>query len=173
MSWKPLSRALDVIDGKSGARSPLGSGVYIEQSQGRLSILLETSRKRSMKLRIPGTTEAEDSGLYLESDLVNRDSIRDLRVDRDTALLDFEKFTNPRIRFWKSGDRIKPFGMRGHKLLSDIFVDRKIPEFERGRIPLVVSQDKIAWIAGVMISDEFKVDRGTKRVLKLRLCERS
>ena len=57
----------------------------------------------------------------------------------------------------------RPLGMRGRKLLSDIFIDKKIPEFERGIVPLIVSGDKIAWIAGVMISDEFKVTKIRKR----------
>jgi tRNA(Ile)-lysidine synthase len=61
--------------------------------------------------------------------------------------------------------------MEGHRLLSDIFIDNKVPEFERDSVPLVVSGDRIAWVAGIMVSDDFKILPSTEEVLKIELCK--
>jgi tRNA(Ile)-lysidine synthase len=66
---------------------------------------------------------------------------------------------------------MRPLGMTGHRLLSDIFIDKRIPDFERHSIPLVVANGEIAWVAGVAVSDDFKITENTKRVLKIELCE--
>lgn len=43
------------------------------------------------------------------------------------------------VRSWKPGDRFKPSGMLGTKKLQDFFVDLKIPQHERHRIPIIIN----------------------------------
>ena len=123
-------------------------------------------------MQVPGITEFSNSGCCLESSVMRREELKSLDENRSIAHLDFDKVGIATVRFWRNGDRIKPLGMAGHRLLSDIFVDHKIPEFDRRTIPLVFSGRNIAWIGGVMISDDFKVDRDTKTILRIALCER-
>jgi len=61
-----------------------------------------------------------------------------------------------RLRAWRAGDRFRPLGLRGRKKLQDFFVDAKIPREERGRVPLLVAGDRIAWVVGHRIADEFR-----------------
>ena len=74
------------------------------------------------------------------------------------------------VRNWQSGDRIRPLGLKGHrKKLQDLFVDRKVSRAERARIPLVLdAQDRIVWVVGQGVSDDFRVTRGATSVLILR-----
>ena len=61
------------------------------------------------------------------------------------------------IRNRRRGDRFRPLGMSHHKKLKDLLIDRKIDAALRDRIPLVVWQGTIVWVAGVEVSDLFKV----------------
>jgi tRNA(Ile)-lysidine synthase len=46
--------------------------------------------------------------------------------------------------------------MSGEKKLQDFFVDAKVPRQERGRIPLLLTGDRIAWVVGHRIAEEFR-----------------
>jgi tRNA(Ile)-lysidine synthase len=71
------------------------------------------------------------------------------------------------VRGWSDGDRIAPLGLAGTKSLQDLFVDRKVPRSVRGLLPVVESAGEIAWVAGVAVSDTFKVTDRTTEVARL------
>jgi tRNA(Ile)-lysidine synthase len=62
-----------------------------------------------------------------------------------------------KIRNRRDGDRFRPLGMAHDKKLKDLLIDRKIAASSRDRIPLLVYEDTIAWVAGVEVSELFKV----------------
>ena len=64
------------------------------------------------------------------------------------------------IRNRRDGDRFQPLGMTREKKLKDFLIDRKIPSEFRDRIPLVLWGGKIVLLAGVEISELFKVGEG-------------
>jgi tRNA(Ile)-lysidine synthase len=67
------------------------------------------------------------------------------------------------VRSWVEGDRMSPLGLSGTKSLQDLFVDRKVPRSVRALLPVVESAGEIAWVAGVAVSETFKVtDRTTE-----------
>ena len=72
-----------------------------------------------------------------------------------------------RVRSWAEGDRMRPLGLDGTKSLQDLFVDRKVPRSLRTDLPVVESGGEIAWVAGVAISDLFKVTEGTTEMARL------
>jgi tRNA(Ile)-lysidine synthase len=61
------------------------------------------------------------------------------------------------IRNRRHGDRFRPLGMSHDKKLKDLLIDRKIAAASRDRIPLLIWQGAIVWVAGVEVSDLFKV----------------
>ncbi len=63
------------------------------------------------------------------------------------------------IRCWREGDRIKPLGLGGTKTLQDLFTDSGVPRSLRARLPVLVAGERIAWVAGVAVSDEFRLER--------------
>jgi tRNA(Ile)-lysidine synthase len=71
------------------------------------------------------------------------------------------------VRLAQPGDRMQPFGMRGHKKLSDLFIDRKIPRREREQMPVVERDGEILWIAGVATSECARVGRDTRDVVRI------
>ena len=62
-----------------------------------------------------------------------------------------------KIRNRRDGDRFRPLGMAHDKKLKDLLIDRKIAASSRDRIPLLLYEDTIAWVAGVEVSELFKV----------------
>lgn len=64
------------------------------------------------------------------------------------------------VRNRREGDRFHPLGMAQEKKLKDFLIDRKIPAEARDRIPLLVWNGAIVWVAGVEISEAFKLTGG-------------
>ena len=71
------------------------------------------------------------------------------------------------VRRWAEGDRMSPLGLDGTKSLQDLFVDRKVPRSVRLLLPVVESAGEIAWVAGVAVSESFKVSGRTTNAAKL------
>ena len=79
------------------------------------------------------------------------------RRDPCREILDASVLDEPlRVRAWRAGDRFRPLGLRGRKKLQDFFVDAKIPRDSRARVPLLLAGDRIAWVVGYRIADEFR-----------------
>jgi len=76
-----------------------------------------------------------------------------------------------RVRARRPGDRMKPFGMRGSKKLSDIFIDAKIPLRLRERSPVFEDADGPFWVPGVAADERTRITPRTRRVIRMRLHE--
>ena len=86
----------------------------------------------------------------------------------DTAVLDPEALGGELlVRAWRDGDRMRPLGLGGTKSLQDIFTDRGVPRSLRRTLPVVTAGDRIAWIAGVAVSEEFAAPLGADRAAVL------
>jgi tRNA(Ile)-lysidine synthase len=87
-----------------------------------------------------------------------------------TAVVDAARVSALSVRFRRPGDRFRPLGLGGRKKLQDFFVDRRVPRDGRDLVPLVVDRDdRIVWVAGHAISEEFRVTGRTRAVVILRL----
>ena len=87
------------------------------------------------------------------------------------AVVDWAAAEGPlAVRSRKAGDRFRPLGLDGTKKLQDFLVDRKVAARERDRVPLVVDRlDRIVWVAGHAVSEDFRVTGGTGAVVILKL----
>ncbi|HEY0370754.1 MAG TPA: tRNA lysidine(34) synthetase TilS, partial [Thermoanaerobaculia bacterium] len=61
------------------------------------------------------------------------------------------------VRNRRPGDRFHPLGLPHPKKLKEFLIDRKIAAELRDRLPLLVWNGEIVWIAGVEVSERFKV----------------
>ncbi|MEA3475716.1 MAG: tRNA lysidine(34) synthetase TilS [Candidatus Cloacimonadota bacterium] len=88
---------------------------------------------------------------------------------RNTCYVDLDKVKFPvTIRYRQPGDRFTPLGMHNPKKLKNFFIDSKVPRFERDKIILVEDQNQIIWLAGIRISENIKITRQTKHVLRIK-----
>jgi tRNA(Ile)-lysidine synthase len=74
------------------------------------------------------------------------------------------------VRSRQPGDRFRPLGMGGReKKLQDVLVDRKVAREERDSLPLVVdSADKIVWVVGESVAEDFRVTEASQAVIFLK-----
>jgi tRNA(Ile)-lysidine synthase len=72
------------------------------------------------------------------------------------------------MRNFRPGDRFQPLGMRGHKKVKELFIEKKIPLSVRASLPLLVLGDEIIWIPGYGRSEVGKVTPDTKVILNLK-----
>ena len=87
------------------------------------------------------------------------------RPDPFTAYLDRSKLSGALFaRSIREGDRFKPLGMCGTKLVSDYFTDRKVSRFRRNA-PLICDNKGILYVAGHTVDERAKVtDKSTQLV---------
>jgi tRNA(Ile)-lysidine synthase len=73
------------------------------------------------------------------------------------------------LHTWQQGDRFKPLGMQGTKLVSDYLIDKKINQFEKDKCLVLTSKttNQIAAVIPYQISNDFKINEKTKSVLKI------
>ncbi|MFH1540600.1 MAG: tRNA lysidine(34) synthetase TilS [Elusimicrobiota bacterium] len=96
----------------------------------------------------------------------NKSSLKEVSAFFDASKIDIKKI---KIRKWRFGDKMVPFGMDGSKKLQDIFTDEKISKNVRNKIPIVCDGKKIIWVAGVKRSNDAKITNKSKEVLKIEL----
>lgn len=136
------------------ARSPeggtieLGGGVEARVEGGAVCFAAgEDAEPAAALLSVPGSCRFGEWALRAE--LGGRAGAGD-------ASLDPSSLAEPLVvRAWRPGDRMRPLGLGGSKSLQDIFGDRKVPRSQRRRVPVVTSAGRIAWIAGIAVSEEF------------------
>lgn len=73
------------------------------------------------------------------------------------------------LRNRRPGDRFAPLGSTSEKKLKDFLIDRKIPVEVRDRLPLLVCDDRIVWVGGVEVSEQFKVIDRSQPMFEIRL----
>lgn len=108
-------------------------------------------------------------GLYIKTSIINSNKYE---KSRNIGYFDYDKLKFPlKVRTRKNGDRFTPLGHKSEKKLKDFFIDQKVDREKRDDIPLIISNDKIIWLIGLRISDNFKVTESTKRILKIEVCD--
>lgn len=72
-------------------------------------------------------------------------------------------------RYWREGDRIRPLGMDGSQLVSDILIQRKVPVFMKPSVVVVEMNSQIIWVAGHRIAEQCKVTPATQTIWQMTI----
>jgi len=132
--------------------------------------VVKSSSPFEVDLLSPGRTFIEEIGKEVVIEEMDRDQLKDYGGPLSTALMDYESLRFPlKVRNFRPGDRFSPLGVRGTQKLKDFFIDHKVPKFERSSVPLLISEEEIAWVVGYRIDERVKVTEKTKRVLKVKV----
>lgn len=129
-------------------------------------------------------TDVEGEGTYRYGDFVFEIQIIEVENNKDfikilenylkngeklyTKWFDYDKINFAvQIRSRKEGDYLVINETGNKKKLKKYFADEKIPQRERELIPLFSDGSHIMWVVGHRISEAYKVNSDTKRVMKV------
>ncbi|MDE7045347.1 MAG: tRNA lysidine(34) synthetase TilS, partial [Acetatifactor sp.] len=112
------------------------------------------------------------SGL-LEFTLLSGRQYEEVPRNQYTKWFDYDKIEKSiYIRYRETGDFLSIADGHGqiiHKSLKDYMITEKIPREDREALPLLTEGSHVLWIVGGRISEYYKVDRNTKRILQVQL----
>lgn len=161
-----LDDIIDAIqDQRTGARFP-GITVEVFVDRGELLIAPQSPAPRSWTFP---HAEAEhlDAPLRITTSSFNRIV---LNAGTSTAWFDVDRIAWPiELRPWRPGDRMRPDGLGGSKLVSDILIDAKVPRSTKERVLVLADTDRILWLCGFRIAADVKATSASTRVLRLDL----
>lgn len=175
-----FSHVEDIIDkvvfGASGAALDLPLGLSASREYDTILIrsasVLPADKTVDFKpraLRVPGLTRLDELDVTIDARFGAPDEM-DAGAGADVAFLDAGLIGgNIQVRPVKSGDKFRPLGLKGTKKLSDLLIDEKVTRELRRRTPIVETEGKIVWVAGIRIDDRYKVTGRTKKTLILKL----
>lgn len=108
---------------------------------------------------------------HIEASLISRADFKPKR-DNTTAYFDADVLAGASrliLRHPRTGDRIKPYGMKGSRLLSDIFNDMHATHRERREALVLEADGVILWLVGVRASRVATVTAATTQILRLKV----
>jgi len=151
---------------QSGFARDLPWGLRAERQYGKLTVLrsdLEPPMVTPSVLPLPGGVDLGQAGV------MNAEAIEagDTSGSACSVVVDIGDVRTFVVDAVRAGDRMRPLGMEGSRKLSDLLVDAKVPRRERQATPIVRDGDRIVWLAGVRMSDEYRVRPGTRRAMRL------
>ncbi|MCF8021585.1 MAG: tRNA lysidine(34) synthetase TilS [Clostridiales bacterium] len=175
--FEHVETMLELLQKKKGSwetHLPKGVRVYREYNY----LLFNKNHKKdleevapySYELEVPGCVFIPELGVFVKSRLLSSAQVNDPEsLTREEAVLDYDKISSKLyVRGKYPGDYFIPIGLDGAKIkLKKFFIDQKIPWHKRNKIPLVVSDNEIIWVAGIRPAENYKLTRNTERILYL------
>ncbi len=174
---------------KEGNRSiSLPFGILARRQYG-LVVIENGEPNNRMRLWMQETVEipwGEDMGLFpyvcclsgigkMEFSIIFLENGPNVPKNLYTKWFDYDKIEEPLvIRPRRRGDFLTISDGKGgmaHKSLKDYMITEKIPKQIRDKIPVIAAQSHVLWLAGWRISEYFKVQENTKRVLQVKLIQ--
>ena len=169
-----IESIIKLLDAGSDFDYDLPKGMFVRRKVKKLAFLTKRLYAEPViycyELAVPGKTAIPeiDAAVIIESMAKLVDPVRppgSMEIVLDQKCL----VGKLRVRSWKPGDRIQPFGMTGSKKIQDIFVDAKVPRESRDRVPIMEDGQKIIWVAGFALSDLVKVTESTGDFIVMRV----
>ena len=177
LNFEKLNKVRELILKGKNFEYNLGSSIFVESSFGKIRLFKSpedlTDTSFEYKIDGEGIFKFDPPGIMVKFSTVNR-APWDLGDGKTKAVFDLKKLKFPLIlRNRRTGDRIRPLGMKGHKKVKDVMIERKINRRLRGKIPILTDADgRIMWIVGYIVSEDFKVDPNTEKVLIVEILNR-
>jgi tRNA(Ile)-lysidine synthase len=157
----------------AGAELDLPRGLHLRVDYGEVVLTAEGAGPKyealpveGDEIAVPGTTSI--GGWRFEASIVGHNASPQ-SVDEWEVRVDADSIEGGlRVRRRRPGDRFRPLAMAGDKKLQDVFVDAKVPRWQRDSVPVVCDEAGIVWVAAYRIAERVKVTISTRRILRLR-----
>ncbi len=170
-----ITSVLQLIKKQPGRRIDLPYGITAMREYNHIE--LRTKGKDLSKdlepreLLIPGITPLFEEGKSIKASLLNYKKNMIIPQSICTKWFDYDKIKDTvLIRCRKQGDYLC-IDKGGTKKLKALLIDEKIPRQKRDILPLLADGSHIMWVIGNRISEAYKVDENTRRILQITITE--
>lgn len=153
-----LERVEAVLRGELPAVEAAGAPLTVRAGGNRLRFQTGSpiSPRGPLSIAAPGETSAPEWGVRVV--IQPSPPPQDPRRGALAAILDEAAVAPPlRLRVPARGDRFHPLNAPGGRLLSDLFLDRRIPAAERTGWPVLEDAEGILWVPGVATAHRARV----------------
>lgn len=171
VAFEQVERVIDALSSGEDFTITLPSGRIYAQRKDKLFQIRGAVEQVQVEpfdyvLKIPGRTVIDQIALAIDTEIIEGAIIH--KAAANEVLIGANAITGTlRMRNIHPGDRITPFGMHGTKKLQDIFVDKKIPKPDRARAAVVVDDEKILWVVGIISSEAGRVTDKTRQTIRM------
>lgn len=178
-----IGEILSLFEGTGSRRVDLPMGMYAARSYtrvclGRHSEAMRPPLEYVLPEELPeGETvriELAERG-RLEFTVFSGRQYEEVPRNQYTKWFDYDKIEKSIcVRYRETGDFLSISDGRGgtiHKSLKDYLITEKIPREDREEIPLLTEGNHVLWVIGRRISEYYKVDMNTQRILQVQLKE--
>ena len=156
-----VQRVLQLLaSGSSGARVPLGSDLVAELSFGRLRLTELGPAVEIGPLALEGQRGEQTWGRWRFRWQPAPAPERQGRADLHAWFIPPSAPLS--VRSWRPGERLRPLGGSGRRLLVRCFQDARVPSSLRASWPVLTLKDDVVWVPGVCRSDARIPLRGTE-----------
>jgi tRNA(Ile)-lysidine synthase len=144
--------------GVSGARVPLGVRWTAELTFGRLRLAADESAPRVDAWTLEGGRGEGAWGRWRFRWELTAAPEQQERIGLSAWFIP-DSLT---VRSWAPGEKLKPLGGTGRRLIVRCFQEVRVPRSRRGSWPVLARSDEVIWIPGVCRSDARVPARGTE-----------
>ncbi len=153
------------INGLNG-KSFLSGNYEAVIERGKIVVKLRAENDKKISFSIDETESELTQPIHLKIEKL--EAIPEFEKNPNIAYFDAEKLQFPlTLRHWQEGDTFVPFGMNGHKKVSDFFVDEKFSRHKKNETWFLISGNEILWIVGHRADNRFRVTKSTKNIIRL------
>ena len=177
-----VDSVLELIEKGAGKRVDLPYHMeaihYYNKMVLRKKNLINEGKILEIEAVIPGSVRIPDTNMQLSFELItvsedNRSELEKMysvKKNDYTKWFDYDKIRNTVLaRYRKTGDFFECNSTGNRKKIKDFFIDQKVPAEKRERILLLADGNHIIWVIGFRISEYYKVNSGTRRILKVKV----
>jgi tRNA(Ile)-lysidine synthase len=163
-----LEDILNAMDGQSGKTFNSATHELIVD-RGVLKVYLSGSLPAG-NIQISGEGVYTFGDLSFELKIYPKGECFNPVAERGRLYFSADEVVFPMIcRGWRSGDRFKPFGMKGFKKLSDLFTDLKMDKRAKESQPVLVNGEDIVCLPGLRSDERYKIKTSTTMVAEVNI----
>lgn len=171
ISFEHVNMIMELINKDTGKSVNLPKGLMAEKCYDRLILNNEIKKTNEFDYIIEENKTINIKEINKKL-LFSKNIMNDISDNVYTISFDCDKInTVLHLRNKRPGDKIYLKGINGNKKLKNLFIDLKIPRYERENIPVLASENNILWIMGIKVSDAYISNDKTKDKIYLQIWE--
>ncbi len=160
-----IDSVIALADKTTGAKAELPKGLVVSIKYGWLEF-----SKAEEEVETPDFCYEIEIGNKIsncEFDLNFKIVENDFDINKNQMILDYDILEGKKllVRNRRKGDRMVFFKDGKTKKIKKYLIDKKIPQSERDKIPLLCADDEIVAIIGNRVAETYKINKNSKRGL--------